>query len=793
MPFTSAYYNKKMMKPKHIMIAVVFRLLAVPFAATAQVPAYLDRSADIEVRVEDALSRMTLEEKIAMVHAQSKFSSPGVPRLGIPEVWMSDGPHGVRAETLWDEWKAAGWTNDACTAFPCLECLAATWNPSLAGEYGKALGEEARYRGKTVILGPGVNIVRTPLCGRNHEYMGEEPLLAGTLAAEYIRGVQSCGVAACVKHFALNNQEARRHRYNAVVADAALHELYLPAFRTAVRDGGIWAMMGAYNKYKDEYCCHNGLLVRDILKDGWGFDGVFVSDWGGTHDTLQAVRGGLDIEFGTHTDGLSSGERNAYDDYFLARPYLELIREGTVGTEELDDKVRRVLRLVFRTTMAPDRPWGSFGSGAHSDVARRVAEEGIVLLKNDGNILPLSPGRLRRILVVGWNAQLKTAWGGGSAELKARYEVTPLDALRSHPSLTDVNVEYEPGYIWNRPELADSLRHAAVSKAASADVVLFFGGLLKWDAQDGEGIDRKSYNLPYAQDRLISELAAANPRTVVTMVAASAVAMPWNDSVPAILYAWYGGSEAGNAVTSTLLGDNAPSGRLPFTIYRTLDDCGAHFLDAYNPDSDVADYSEGRHGDGAGLPVRAGCCPAAVAEGLSGRKDVLGLPWRGSVQGTEGICKTAGSRPRMLHSAHEARQVRIRTLQPVNGRAFHNPGTLYPFHRKIVRRHKIYIYNTHKTMKYNLLAILSLFCPLFIQKVLDGFSTSPEDGYTILFHDGTYNIGSFYTDEDYLQPTALRIGVMHTDLEKLLIYNGKDWVDTFGRKAARPRKNNKVR
>ena len=274
MPFTSAYYNKKMMKPKHIMIAVVFRLLAVPFAATAQVPAYLDRSADIEVRVEDALSRMTLEEKIAMVHAQSKFSSPGVPRLGITEVWMSDGPHGVRAETLWDEWKAAGWTNDACTAFPCLECLAATWNPSLAGEYGKALGEEARYRGKTVILGPGVNIVRTPLCGRNHEYMGEEPLLAGTLAAEYIRGVQSCGVAACVKHFALNNQEARRHRYNAVVADAALHELYLPAFRTAVRDGGVWAMMGAYNKYKDEYCCHNGLLVRDILKDGWGFDGV---------------------------------------------------------------------------------------------------------------------------------------------------------------------------------------------------------------------------------------------------------------------------------------------------------------------------------------------------------------------------------------------------------------------------------------------------------------------------------------------------------------------------------------
>lgn len=594
MSSASACYYKMMMKPKHIMIAVVFRLVAVHFVATAQVPAYLDGSADIETRVEDALSRMTIEEKIAMVHAQSKFSSPGVPRLGIPEVWMSDGPHGVRAETLWDEWKSAGWTNDACTAFPCLECLAATWNPSLAGEYGKALGEEARYRGKTVILGPGVNIVRTPLCGRAHEYMGEDPMLAGTLAAEYIRGVQSCGVAACVKHFALNNQEARRHSYNAVVSDAALHELYLPPFRTAVRDGGVWAVMGAYNKYKGEHCCHNEHLVRSILKDRWGFSGVFVSDWGGTHDTLQAVRGGLDMEFGTHTDGLSSGERNAYDDYFLAHPYLELIRSGAFGTDELDDKARRILRLVFRTTMAPDRPWGSFGTEAHSDVARRVAEEGIVLLKNDGNILPLSAGRLRKILVVGWNAQLKTSWGGGSAELKARYEITPLDALRSHPSLADVNVEYEPGYVWNRPELADSLRLAAVSKAASADVVLFFGGLLKWDGKDGEGIDRKSYNLPYGQDRLISELAAANPRMVVTMVAASAMAMPWNDSVPAILCAWYGGSEAGNAVASILLGDKSPSGRLPFTIYRELDDCGAHFLGAYNPDSDVADYREGR-------------------------------------------------------------------------------------------------------------------------------------------------------------------------------------------------------
>lgn len=561
-------------------------------------PAYLDASRPVEERVEDALSRMTLEEKVAMIHAQSKFSSPGVPRLGIPENRMSDGPHGVRAEVAWNSWESAGWTNDAGTAFPCLEALAATWNRDLAFRYGKALGEEALYRGKNVLLGPGVNIVRTPLCGRNHEYMGEDPYLAGQMAVPYIRGVQQNKVSACVKHFALNNQEERRLSYNAEVDERTLHEIYLPAFKAAVQDAGVWAVMGAYNKYLGEHCCHNGYLLCDILKGDWGFDGVVVSDWGGTHDTMQAIRNGLDMEFGTNTDGLSIETDTPYNEYYLADPYLELIKNGTVGTEELDDKVRRVLRLIFRTTMAEDRGFGSFASPEHSALARTVAEEGIVLLKNRNGSLPLNPDKAGKILVVGGNAILKTSWGGGSAELKPEHEITPLEGIREYVRKNcpgTVTVTYEQGYRWDRPDLGDSLRSAAVAKAKDCDVVLYFGGLQKWDGKDGESIDRQEYGLPYGQDKLISDLADANPNLNVILVAASAVEMPWADKAQSITYAWYSGSEAGNAIAEVIFGDVNPSGKLPFTIYRDLADCGAHATGAYSRDSDTAEYREGMY------------------------------------------------------------------------------------------------------------------------------------------------------------------------------------------------------
>ncbi|MEF2793439.1 MAG: glycoside hydrolase family 3 protein, partial [Alistipes dispar] len=390
--------------------------------------------------------RMTLEEKVAILHAQSKFSSAGVPRLGIPEVWCTDGPHGIRPEVLWDEWEQAGWTNDSCTAFPALTCLAATWNPEMSALYGKSIGEEARYREKDILLGPGVNIYRTPLNGRNFEYMGEDPFLSARMVVPYVREVQKNGVAACVKHFALNNQEVHRHGIDVEVGDRALYEIYLPAFKAAVEEGGAWAIMGSYNKYKGQHCCHNQYLLNDILKRDWAFDGVVVSDWGGVHDTKQAAENGLDMEFGSWTDGLSWGASNAYDNYYLAAPYLDMLRKGEASTATLDDKARRVLRLIFRTAMNTQKPFGSLNSPEHLAAARRIAGEGMVLLKNDGGVLPIDLGKTKRIAVVGENAIKMMTVGGGSSSLKVRHEYTPLEGIRAAAG-DKAEVIYERGYV----------------------------------------------------------------------------------------------------------------------------------------------------------------------------------------------------------------------------------------------------------------------------------------------------------------------------------------------------------
>ncbi|MDE6467849.1 MAG: glycosyl hydrolase, partial [Muribaculaceae bacterium] len=366
-------------------LAAVFTLSA--SAVPRKRPVYTDPTRDIEERVEDALKRMTTEEKIAIIHAQSKFSSAGVPRLGIPELWTTDGPHGIRPEVLWDEWDQAGWTNDSCVAFPALTCLAASWNPEMSELYGTAIGQEARYRGKDILLGPGVNIYRTPLNGRNFEYMGEDPYLASRMVVPYVQGLQDNGVAACVKHYALNNNEVNRHTTNVVLDDRTLYEIYLPAFKAAVQEGGAWSIMAAYNLYGDEHLCHNDRMLNKILKDEWGFDGVVVSDWGGVHDTPQAIANGMDLEFGSWTNGLSAGTRNAYDNYFLAKPYLDLNRSGKVGTDELDDKARRVLRLMFRTSMDSSKGFGSMCSEEHYKVARRSGAEGVVVRKSDDRVL----------------------------------------------------------------------------------------------------------------------------------------------------------------------------------------------------------------------------------------------------------------------------------------------------------------------------------------------------------------------------------------------------------------------
>ena len=579
----------KMNRGLWIALSMIHCPLSVSFAQT---PVYLDETKPVEQRIDDALARMTLDEKIAVIHAQSKFSSPGVKRLGFPDLWTDDGPHGVRPDVLWDEWVQAGQTNDSCVAFPALTCLAATWNPALSRLYGESLAEEALYRGKHVILGPGVNINRTPFNGRNFEYMGEDPWLASRMVVPYIQGLQSKGVAACVKHYALNNDEEYRHQVNVIVSDRALHEIYLPAFKAAIQEGGAWAVMGSYNLYQNQHNCHNATLLNKILKQDWGFDGVVISDWGGCHNTEEAIQNGLDLEFGSWTDGLTMGVTNAYDNYYMALPYKRLIREFKYSTKELDEKVRRVLRLFYRTTMNRQRPFGFLCSESHYEAALKIAQQGIVLLKNDRKILPVK--KARRILVVGENAIKMMTVGGGSSSLKVQKEILPLDGIKAR--FAEAEVDFARGYVGDTIQSydgvtvgrslydlrsAEELTAEAVAKAKDADVVIFIGGLNKSNYQDCEGHDRQTYGLPYGQDQLIEALVKANPNLVYVNISGNAVAMPWADKVPAIVQGWFVGSESGEALASVLAGDVNPSGKLPFTWYARLEDCGAHATGSY--------------------------------------------------------------------------------------------------------------------------------------------------------------------------------------------------------------------
>jgi beta-glucosidase len=586
---------------KKLLFIVLILRISSSLQAQQVTPVYLDVNKPLEERVENALSLMTTEEKVALCHAQSKFSSKGVPRLGIPEVWTDDGPHGIREEVLWDEWGGAGWTNDYCTAFPALTCLAASFNPELSLLYGKSIGEEARYRNKNVLLGPGVNIYRTPLNGRNFEFLGEDPYLASRMVIPYIQGVQSIGVAACVKHFALNNQETWRGHINVNVSDRALYEIYLPAFKAAIQEGKVWSIMGSYNQFRGEHCCHNNLLLNNILKQEWNFDGVVITDWGGTHNTDQAVKNGLDLEMGTYTNGLTSRSKLPYSEYYLANPFLKGIKEGKYDIALLNDKARRILRLIFRTTMSANRPFGRFVSPEHSEAGRKIAQEGIVLLKNEKQLLPIPAGKYNKIAVIGENAVRSLVIGGGSSSLKVAYEVSPLEGLIAKYGKDHVvqSLGYASGPSMYGREAksklnADSLVAAAVDVAKNADVVLFVGGLNKNHFQDCEGGDRKSLDLPFDQDKLIEALLKVNKNVVIVMLSGNAVAMPWVDKVPAIVQGWYLGSEAGNALTDVISGDVNPSGKLPFSFPKKLEDNAAHFFGklSYPGDSVNVYYKE---------------------------------------------------------------------------------------------------------------------------------------------------------------------------------------------------------
>lgn len=591
---------------KNKFLATLFLACSIS-TVSAQTPVYMDDAQPIEARVKDALSRMTPEEKVALCHAQSKFSSAGVPRLGIPELWMSDGPHGVRAEINWNDWGYANWTNDSITAFPALTCLAATWNPDMSAKYGKAIGEEARYREKDVLLGPGVNIYRTPMNGRNFEYMGEDPYLASVMCVPYIQELQKNGVAACVKHYALNNQELWRGHIDVNLSDRALHEIYLPAFKAAVEEGGAWSIMGAYNKIRGQHACHNDFALNKILKGDWKFDGCVITDWGGAHDTYEAAVNGLDIEMGSYTNGLTSESAFTYNDYYLANPYLQMLKDGKVPMSTIDDKASRILRLIFRTAMNRQKPYGSVATEEHYAAAREIGNEGIVLLKNapvvkkGAPLLPIDAAKYKNILVVGDNAVRLLNQGGGSSELKVKDMVSPLDGLRA--AYGD-KVAYAKGYAAGRPmygradeipqNVVDSLRAEAVEMAKKADLVVLVGGLNKNHFQDCEGGDRLEYGLPFGQDELIEALLGVNKNLVLVLLSGNAVEMPWVSRVPAIVQGWYLGSMGGKSLADILSGAVNPSGKLPFSFPAKLTDCGAHAFDelSYPGDSIKQEYKE---------------------------------------------------------------------------------------------------------------------------------------------------------------------------------------------------------
>lgn len=386
---------------------------------------------NIEKRIDELLSQMTLEEKVAMCHGNSKMSSAGVERLGIGELTMSDGPHGVRTDLKRDSWeKAEG--DFSCTYLPTCSALAATWDTDMAELFGKTLGEEARFRGKDLILGPGVNIMRTPLCGRNFEYFSEDPCLTSKLCVPVIKAVNACDTAACVKHYALNNQELDRGKVDVTLSERALREIYLPAFEAAVKEGGVLTVMGAYNKYNGQHCCHNHRLINEVLKGEFGFDGLVVSDWAGTHDTEEALRCGLDVEMGTN---------KPYNENYLADAALEMAKNDPEIEALVDDKVRRILRVMLRINkLSPDRLPGSFNTPEHQQAAYGIAAGSMVLLKNEGNLLPLDGSGLKNILVVGRNGDTRHAAGGNSSGIDAFYERTPLDGLRR--TFPDAQIEY---------------------------------------------------------------------------------------------------------------------------------------------------------------------------------------------------------------------------------------------------------------------------------------------------------------------------------------------------------------
>lgn len=573
----------------------------------------------LRAQAEELVQKLTLDEKIGMVHGAQLFQTKGVDRLGIPPLKMSDGPMGVRQEFQPSTWQTVGLSDDLVTYLPCNSALAATWNRLLAARTGSVLGEEARGRGKDVILAPGINIKRSPLCGRNFEYFSEDPYLTKELAVPFIQGVQNWDVAACVKHFAANNQETERLWVDVKIDEKALREIYLPAFRAAVEEADSYTIMTAYNKLNGTHCYANKHLLDDILRKEWGYEGTVISDWGGVHDTKMAAEDALDIEMSV-TDN--------FEEYYLAQPLKKAIQEGEIKEEQLDEKVIHILMLMMRMHIIEGaqenrpRKSGTYNTEEHRRETLQVARESVVLLKNEKQRLPLHPEKTKKLLVIGENAECVHSNGGGSAEIKALYEITPLMGIKTLLG-GNAEVRFIKGYCrdgkveksdvnWQEASLENgggstktgiasvdaalkakrkSLRREAVELAAQYEDVILIGGL-NHDC-DSEGNDRADMKLPYEQDLLIKEVLKANPNTIIVMMGGSPVEMhKWINQAQAVVWNWYSGMEGGRALAEVLFGKVNPSGKLPETFYVRHTDCSAHAVGEF-PGGEAVHYTEG--------------------------------------------------------------------------------------------------------------------------------------------------------------------------------------------------------
>ena len=542
-----------------------------------------DRLTVNDKKINKIIAQMTLEEKVEMLHSKTNMSSEGVPRLGIQDIKYTDGPFGIREENG-DGFRSLGWTLDSATYFPTGSALAATWSKEMARKNGWAMGKEGRLRGKDIILGPAINIQRLPVGGRTYEYLSEDPVLAARLSVEYTIGSQEAGTAVCLKHYALNNQETNRGSVNVIADERTMREIYLKPFEAAVREAGAMCVMPAYNKVNGFYCSENAHLNNEILRGEWGFKGMTVSDWGGTHSTMGAALGGLCVQM-------------TGDNYF-GQALIDSVRNGALDEAVVDAKVREILRLRFAIEPVPEDVANTIMTSQPETqkIAYEIAQKSIVLLKNEAGNLPIAKD-VKKIAVIGQNAVLTTAAGGIGAGVKTLYEISPLEGIQARAEKAGVEVVYAPGYKnyqmrmgWGRPsagpvnplvansidEPADpALLAEAVALAKDADMVIFFGGTNK--SIETEGSDRKNIDLPCGQNEVIKALYEANPNVATVLISGGPTDLrylaPYS---PAIVQGWWNGLEGGTALAEVLFGDIAPSGKLPFTFPLKLEDSPAY-------------------------------------------------------------------------------------------------------------------------------------------------------------------------------------------------------------------------